>query len=249
MMNAINFIEINKVKNSPTIVFLHEGLGCIKSWKNYPEKLCKSVGLNGIVYDRPGYGQSKGDLSNRTNDYLIEAAHDLDVFLKPLKLEHIILYGHSDGGSIALAYAAIYPEKVICLITEAAHVLNEDITVSGIKKAVLAYENGKLDGLIKWHGYEYRNVFDAWSKTWLKPDFDLKNLKALLPKIVVDQLIIQGSGDQYGTLKQVNSIVEHTKGNTEIFIPDCGHSPYLETPDDVLLKASNFIKLQIDAST
>ncbi len=248
LMIGINLKEVNSnIKSQFTIVFLHEGLGCIQSWKDYPEKICKVLKVRGIVYDRSGYGKSKGSLANRTNDYLIEAAKDLNQIIENLDLQKVILYGHSDGGSIALSYAAMYPKDLVCIVTEAAHVLNEPITIEGIKKAVVAFENGKLNGLAKWHGKRYKKVFYAWSKTWLRESFDLSPLKSILSRIQVDQLIIQGKKDQYGTINQVKTIKKHTQGKTKVLMPNCGHAPFLECENEVLLASTHFIKSQINA--
>ncbi|MFK8044218.1 MAG: alpha/beta fold hydrolase [Crocinitomicaceae bacterium] len=250
MSNKINFEIINpQIHDKPPIVFLHEGLGCIQSWKSYPKTLCNRLTLKGIVYDRAGYGLSEGDLSKRKNDYLLEAANELYAFLKKMKINKVILYGHSDGGSIALAFAANYPTQVFCVISEAAHVLNETETVDGIKKALSAFTLGKMKGLSKWHGNNYKNVFNAWAYTWLNPNFDLISLKKLLSKIIANQLIIQGKNDQYGTIKQVKTIQSLTHGESTILIPNCAHAPFLEAETEVLETVIKFITLEIDGNT
>lgn len=242
-MENCHYIIINaNYASKGTIVFLHEGLGCTATWGTYPQELCSAANMQGIIYDRPGYGQSDGDLTNRTNDYLIEAAHFLSTFLETFNIKNPILYGHSDGGSIALAYAGLYPQNITCLISEAAHVLNEKETIEGIEKAVLAFKAGKLEGLQKWHGPNYREVFNAWSVTWLRPTFDLKSLRNLLPNILVSQLIIQGEKDQYGSNKQVETIANETAGKTTIFSPNCGHAPFIEMPEAVMAHCIQFIK-------
>ena len=242
IMDQVFYYQINPNLNTEvSIVFLHEGLGCTKTWQNYPQMLCDKIHISGIVYDRPGYGESPGDLSNRSNEYLIEAADDLNEFINFLKLKKVIIYGHSDGASIGLAFAAKYPNKILCLISEAAHVLNEPVTVKGIKAANAAFNLGKLNGLSKWHGQNYVAVFNAWSNTWTKPNFNLESLKNLLSKITANQLIIQGNKDQYGTNKQYKTIANLTPGKSSIFIPECGHTPFLESQDAVLNEAVKFI--------
>ena len=154
----------------------------------------------------------------------------------------VILYGHSDGGSIALIYTALYPKNVQAIITEAAHVFVEDITLSGIREAVDAFNSGKLIGLQKYHGNQYQAVFWAWADIWLDEAFRNWNITDLLPDITVPQLIIQGRNDQYGSLEQVNAIQSLAQGVTTVLIPECGHSPFKENQKFILKETSTFIK-------
>ncbi|MFD1552255.1 alpha/beta hydrolase [Putridiphycobacter roseus] len=223
------------------LVFLHEGLGSIKTWRNYPETLRKASGMSTMAYDRPGYGKSTGNLLNRPLNYLNLAAADLFNLLQKEKIDQVILYGHSDGGSIALDFAAKYPTMALALITEAAHVIVEDITLVGIRKAVKAYEENKLKGLQKWHESDYTVIFEAWSKTWLNPAFKEWSLLKELTLIKCPKLIIQGTEDQYGTLKQVQLIENLTKGKTDLYIPKCGHTPFKEETTAVTDKVIAFL--------
>ncbi len=234
-----------------TIVFLHEGLGCTTMFGTYPDQLCERTGLPGFIYDRAGYGQSEGDLSQRQIDYLELAADDLHQVLKQFDLlnKKIILYGHSDGGSIALIYAAKYPEHIAGIITEAAHVFVEDITLKGIELAVSAFEQGKLNGLRKYHGNQFTTMFWAWANTWLNPEFKTWQIIDLLKKVTQPQLIIQGKQDQYGTLKQVDYIENETTGQSQVMIPDCGHAPFKVLPDAILKTSATFIKQITDAQS
>ncbi|UKN01543.1 alpha/beta hydrolase [Paracrocinitomix mangrovi] len=238
----LHFKRIGDQTADKTIVFLHEGLGCIEMWKGYPEKLVNEVGCNGIVYDRSGYGKSPGDLTNRTNKYLHQAAEELADFLAFHKIENPILYGHSDGGSIAIIYAATHPENVSALITEAAHVFNEPETIQGVKEARPWLSEGKMEALKKYHGERYKEVFYAWNDIWLDDSFKDWNITALLPKITAPQLIIQGKDDQYGTLKQVDTIVSTTTGESHFLTPEnCGHAPFKEQEAVVLKSVKEFI--------
>ncbi len=227
------------------IVFLHEGLGCVKMWRDYPDKVCQAIGFQGLVYDRAGYGLSAGNLSNRKPDYLHLAVDELYALLVELKLtsKSIILYGHSDGGSIALLFAAKYPNLVKKVITEAAHVFVEDETLAGIKPAVEAFNNGKLEGLKKYHGDRYREVFFAWVDIWNAPNFRNWNIESDIKNINCPQLIIQGEDDQYGTFKQVYAIQKNTNGLTTLFLPKkCGHAPFKEQQLAVLNQVVTFLK-------
>jgi pimeloyl-ACP methyl ester carboxylesterase len=236
---------VGNLSSKTIIVFLHEGLGCIEMWKNYPQKLCTFLNIKGLIYDRAGYGKSNGDLTKRQANYLHLAADELHQLLTSLQLlnHKIILYGHSDGGSIALIYASKYPQNINSIITEAAHIFVEKETIAGIKPAIKAFKTGKLDGLKKYHGSNYKNVFNAWANIWNHPSFKNWNIEKEITNIICPQLIIQGKNDQYGTLKQVENIAQHTKGQTITFIPEnCGHSPYKEIEKDVFDKVISFIK-------
>lgn len=138
-------IEVKKYinnENMPTIVFLHDSFGCIKLWRDFPEKLGQMTGCNTLIYDRIGYGNSDSmETYHRENNYLEEETDILNDLLKIWKLGKVILFGHSDDGSISLLEAAKYPENLLGIVTVGAHVFVEDITVSGIGEAVKAYEN------------------------------------------------------------------------------------------------------------
>lgn len=240
--SKINWIEVGHSSSPTTIIFLHEGLGCIEMWKDYPEALCNALKVRGIVYDRSGYGKSEGSLKDRKNTYLHEAADELSKLIQNWQIELPILYGHSDGGSIALIYAAQHPENIKAVITEAAHVFNEPETIEGVKEARPWMKAGKMEGLRKYHGERFQEVFYAWNDIWLDDSFKDWNISDLLPNIVCPQLIIQGTNDQYGTLKQVETIQQLTSGKTIAFTPNnCGHAPFKEQREKVIEAAIQFI--------
>jgi pimeloyl-ACP methyl ester carboxylesterase len=239
---------IGSIDSNQLIIFLHEGLGCIEMWRNYPEKVCSNLKCSGLIYDRAGYGKSYGSLLNRKSNYLHLGAVELYELINDLKLDNkeIILYGHSDGGSIALIFASKYPNIVKAVITEAAHVFVEDITLEGIILAKNAFLKGKLVGLKKYHGEGYVEVFEAWTKIWNHTSFRNWSIEQELRNIICPQLIIQGQNDEYGTLKQVASIKLNTKGKTTTFTPyNCGHSPFKSKTVEVEYKVQYFIKISI----
>lgn len=224
-----------------TILFLHEGLGCTAMWKDFPQKVCDQLQLNGIVYDRAGYGKSKGDLTHRTASYLHEAAEELHEFVEFLNLDQVILYGHSDGGSIALIYAAKYPHKVKAIITEAAHSYNDHITISGVQRARPLLELGKMDGLQKYHGTKYKEVFWSWNNIWLDESFKNWDIRNELKFVTCPNLIIQGQDDQFATLEQVETLKQLTSGKTHTFTPvNCAHAPHKEQTDLVIQELIKF---------
>lgn len=228
----------------PCLVFLHEGLGCIEMWGEFPRQLCAATGCPGLVYDRAGYGRSKPLSHARTIHYMHEAAlAELPMVLEALiPGQDYLLVGHSDGGSIALIHAAERPARLKGVITEAAHVFVEEITLAGIRRADAAYAAGKLQALARYHGDKTPIIFKAWSDTWLSPWFAHWNLEYLLPSIVCPLLVIQGQDDQYGTLAQVDSIVGQVSGEARAAVVEaCAHSPHKENPGQLLSLMGGFI--------
>ena len=181
------FIGNSKAKN--LIIFLHEGLGCIEMWKSFPQKVVDTLNCFGLVYDRAGYGKSGGSLVNRDIDYLHKAAEELQEFINELNLDQydISLYGHSDGGSIALIYAGNHPKKLKYVITEAAHAFVEQVTLDGVKEAIQPFKAGKLNGLRKFHGDRFEEVFWAWNNIWLDPRFEPWNILEEVKRIEFEE--------------------------------------------------------------
>jgi pimeloyl-ACP methyl ester carboxylesterase len=241
---TLNHTFIGDPSAKKLIIFLHEGLGSIAQWKNFPELVCSATNSYGLVYDRRGYGKSKGSLLNRTTDYLEQGAVELQEVIQSIVPSNydLFLYGHSDGGSIALIYAAANPERLTGIITEAAHVFVEEVTIEGVRAALPYFHQGKFEGLKKYHGERYKEVFMAWNNIWLDPEFKSWNISSLLDQITCPQLIIQGKSDQYGTLKQVETIADLTAGQSTIFTPkDCNHAPHKENEKETLLEVKAFI--------
>ncbi|WP_066755394.1 alpha/beta fold hydrolase [Crocinitomix algicola] len=233
----LNVKYIGDPSSNRLIIFLHEGLGSVKQWKNFPNSLCDKTNSYGLVYDRKGYGESLGDLTHRQANYLHLAAEELFEIISTSKHNDkpIYLYGHSDGGSIALIFAAKYGHRIKGIITEAAHVFVEDITIAGVKEARDLFDLGKFEGLKKYHGNQYHQVFFAWNDIWLSEEFKNWEIISLLEKIDVPNLIIQGKNDQYGTEEQVNLIIEKTKGvSTKLILENCGHAPHKESQKEVI---------------
>ncbi|MFX0557465.1 alpha/beta fold hydrolase [Maribacter sp. CXY002] len=242
--NAIHCISKEIVKDAPTIVFLHDSLGCVELWRDFPKRLGNQTQCNVLVYDRLGYGQSNPFLKKaRTKDYLLKEAMFLKTLLKKWHIDKPILFGHSDGGSIALLFAALYPNEVSGIITEGSHVFVEEITLEGIRDAVKLYTETNLkEKLRRYHGDKTEALFWAWANTWLADDFRSWNMVDQLNNITCDALIIQGLDDEYGTLNQVNTILKHSSGEPKSFLPPhVGHTPHKEIPEEVLQKSADFI--------
>ena len=229
----------------PTIIFLHDSLGCIELWRDFPQKLGEMTSCNVLIYDRQGYGKScPFTQANRDNYYIEKEADILAELLDYWAIEKAILFGHSDGGSIALITAAKYPAKIMGILTEGAHVLVEDITLHGIREAIRLYQSTDLKTkLEKYHGGKTESMFWAWASTWTTDTFKSWNIESFLPHIQCQSLIIQGEGDEYGTLGQVAKITAQTKGEASAFIiPGIQHTPHKEAPEVVLEASAAFIQ-------
>lgn len=237
-------IEIEPRKDRATIVFLHDSLGCISLWRDFPETLAKITECDVLVYDRQGYGESAPfSFLKRSKNYLHIEAEILIKILDSLNISKPILFGHSDGASIALIAAAKYPDRIKGVISEGAHVFIEDISLAGIREAAnTCLENDLIKRLAKYHGENAQNVFDIWINTWLNPEFHDWNIEELLPYIVCPTLVIQGENDEFGSDKQVDTIANLINGRAIKFIvPDTGHTAHKEASELVLAEAAKFI--------
>lgn len=250
------YIEINHQKiyfeyqtsyeNRATIVFLHDSLGSTQLWRDFPSRLSQALQCNILVYDRIGYGKSDAMKTHiRPQNYMEVEADILNEVLLKLNINNAILFGHSDGGTIALIAAAKYPEKIDAVICEAGHIFVEEITVKGVSDALLAYKTTNLpERLKKYHGDKVDMLFKAWTEIWLKDDFKSWNIECLLPKITCPLLFIQGENDEYGTLDQVEKTISKVSGKSEKYIIDnVGHTPHKEMPNLVLNKTVSFLNL------
>lgn len=250
-----SFIEINGATlfvfqkiitaDRPTLIFLHDSLGCTKLWRDFPTQLGIATNCNILIYDRQGYGKSSPfGTAERTKFYLEQEADTLFLLIKKCGIQHAILFGHSDGGSIALIAAAKYPDFIKAIVTEGAHIFVENITLEGIEAAVKMYENTDLKTrLAKYHGEKTDAVFKAWTHTWLNKSFKNWNIEHFLPKINCPALIIQGENDEYGTEKQVECIAAQVSGDAEkCLITAIGHTPHKEAQEIVLAHTASFLK-------
>lgn len=232
-------------ETEPPLVFLHEGLGNIALWRDFPERLCRETGRSGLIYERRGYGGSDPPPSTWPLDYLdAESRVYLPAVLDGCGIDRAVLIGHSDGGTVALIAAADRPDRVAGVVTEAAHIFVEPITLAGIRRAVDAYDAGRLrEKLSRHHGDRADGIFRRWSNTWLSPEFRDWNIVGRLSRITRPVLIIQGENDEYGSPDQVTGIRDGASGPTETaLIPDCGHIPHLQAPEATLNRMADFIR-------
>ena len=235
--------------NAPLLVFLHEGLGSVALWRDWPQKVCEAGGFRGLVYSRPGYGQSTPRAHDEkwTVDFMHTQAHDvLPAFLRAVGVAATTappwLVGHSDGGSIALIHAAGFPGCVEGVVVLAPHVFVEDFSISSIERARETYltTDWKVK-LARYHG-DPDSAFWGWNDIWLDPRFRDWDIEDLLPRISRPVLAIQGEDDEYGTMAQVESIAKHVAGAQVLKLPACGHSPHRDQPARVTRALVNFIE-------
>jgi len=217
------------------IVMLHEGLGCVSMWKDFPQRLARSTGSPVTAYSRYGYGRSERLRTPRTIRYMHdEALIVLPELLDRLDIRSAILFGHSDGASIALIHAGHGTRRVAGVIALAPHVFVEDISIQSIAKARTAFQTTNLrDRLARYHE-DVDGAFWGWNDIWLDPDFRTWNIEDCLPKIQCDLLVIQGNEDEYGTHRQVQRIARAASNVQALMLQHCGHSPHRDQPDPVL---------------
>ncbi len=235
---------------APTLVFLHEGLGCIGLWKDFPAALCAAVGLPGLIHERRGHGGAD-PLSSwpRPVGYLEhEAEHVLPRVLAAAGLDRFVHVGHSDGGSIALLHAALRPAGLLGAVTEAAHVFVEPETLAGIRAARAAFVHGPLRSrLARWHGRNTDGVFWGWNATWLEPAFAQWDMTDRLGCIRCPLLVMQGADDEYGTARQVAAIRDESGGPAEgVVVPGCAHVPHHQAREAVLARMAAAIRSWTD---
>jgi len=232
--------------DAPTLVFLHEGLGCVALWRDFPAKLAAATGCGAFVYSRLGYGKSDPcELPRPIHFMHTEGLDVLPQVLSVAGIKDCILVGHSDGGSIAIVYAGGTPASPLRgLITAAAHVFCEQLSVDSIKSARTQYERHNLrDRLEKYHGTNTKFAFRGWNDVWLHPDFMQWNIEEYLPGIEVPMLAIQGVDDQYGTAAQIEAIAAKTGPRTQtLLLPDCRHAPHEEQEQETLEAMQGFIQ-------
>ena len=224
------------------IVMLHEGLGSVSMWRDFPERLAEATGCRVLAYSRLGHGRSSPVRAPRGPDYhLKEARHWLPAVLDRLGLRRPLLFGHSDGATIALIHAAEFPGRAGGVIAIAPHVKVEDITIEGLAKAKVAYETTRLRDRLAIYHDDVDAVFWDWNRTWLNPEFRGWNVEQLLSAITVPVLAIQGVADEYATLDQIESIRDAVPATELLVLAECGHSPHREQPAAVLAAARRFV--------
>lgn len=232
---------------TPTLVFLHEGLGSAGQWRDFPARLAAETGCGALVYSRAGYGASDPLPPPWPVEFMHhEALVILPAVLDALEIRKAILVGHSDGGSIALLYAggpAAGSDRLLGLALEAPHVFVEPVTVESIAALPARYQEGLRDKLQRHHGANTDSVFQAWTDVWLRPEFRDWNITEALPRVSCPVQVIQGEEDPYGTVAQVDAILSGVPSPAEtLLLPGCGHAPHREKPEETLRAMAGFVR-------
>lgn len=227
----------------PWLVFLHEGLGSVSLWRDFPEKVARQTGCRTLIYSRRGYGQSDGLDAPRTVRFMHEEAADvLPKVLVSLGIERPILAGHSDGASIALIHASAAANGVAGVVAMAPHVMVEAISVESIAKVAETYETTDLRARLARHHEHVDDAFYGWARTWLSPAFRTWTLAAEVSRLTCPLLLIQGTDDEYGTLAQLDAIEADAKGLVQrLVLSPCGHSPHRDREAAVLEAITAFV--------
>src|SRR5215831_3552130 len=241
--HRLEVLQISGRAVAPELVFLHEGLGSVSHWKDFPLRTAEATGCPVTVYSR--YGSGHSDLLNepRTPRYMHdEALESLPEVLSQLRIENPILVGHSDGGSIAAIYAGTH-DRVRGLVLLAPHVFVEDLSVASIAEAKVKFETTNLPEKLARHHRDAARTFWGWNDIWLHPEFRQWNIEEYLPRISCPILAIQGLDDQYGTMAQVDAIRKQSGGPVEVLaLTECRHSAQRDQPEAVLAAIARFVQ-------
>ena len=241
---SLNYEWLDGPAGAPVLVFLHEGLGSIRQWRDFPAKLAQATGCRGLVYDRYGYGQSDVLAEPRRDVRFMhdEALLALPELLQNLEVERPVLVGHSDGASIALIHAGAGFD-VRGVVAMAPHVFIEPICITSIRAAAKAFETTDLPGRLGKYHRDVRKTFYGWADVWRDPQFTAWDIREeYLPKIRCPVLGIQGRDDEYGTMAQLDEIAARVGGTCKLLkLEKCGHSPFRDQPEAVLTAAEDFV--------
>jgi pimeloyl-ACP methyl ester carboxylesterase len=230
---------------APTLVVLHEGLGCVGMWGDFPDKLAAATQCGVFVYSREGYGQSSAAKLPRQLDFMhVEARKTLPRILEAIGFQGGLLVGHSDGGSVAAIYGgSVQDHRLAGLVLMAPHFIVEDVTIAAIREFRRTYDTTDLrDRLARYHR-DVDATAHGWSDVWLNGDFTSWDLTEDLAYIRVPVLIIQGEDDHYGTVRQIEIAQEECYCPVEVLmLPDTKHAPHREAPDATMAAIVDFVK-------
>ena len=231
--------------NRPTLVLLHEGLGSVAMWRDFPARLAAATGCRTLVYSRYGYGQSDVlEQAFKTDFMHREGREALPELLAALDIESPLLVGHSDGASIALLHAGDSRNSVAGLVVMAPHCFVEDISIRSIEAARVAFETTDLPGKLAKHHRDAKRTFHGWNDIWLHPAFRAWNIEDCLPHIRCPILAIQGVDDEYGTMAQIEAIASQATASPDVELlqlADCRHSPHRDQTLAVIEAIGRFV--------
>ncbi|HEU5284736.1 MAG TPA: alpha/beta hydrolase [Burkholderiales bacterium] len=228
--------------SAPSIVFLHEGLGSVSMWRDFPQRVADATGCEAVVYSRQGHGRSDPLSAPRSVRYMHdEALIVLPELLERLHIERPILLGHSDGASIALLHAGGAANAPTAVIAMAPHVMVEDIAVESIAQSRVSYETTDMRRRLSRHHADADATFWSWNRIWLDPAFRDWNIEHCLPRIPCPILAMQGEDDEYGSMEQIERIARQARDVEVVKLADCRHSPHKDQPDAALAAIEAFV--------
>jgi pimeloyl-ACP methyl ester carboxylesterase len=218
------------------LVLMHDSLGSVELWRDFPERLARATHRPVVAYDRLGFGCSEARTGQVTLDFIREEAHASFQFVRnALALDRFVVVGHSVGGGMAVGIAAAYPDDCEAIITMSAQAFVEDRTLAGIRAAQVSFaQPAQVERLARYHGDKASWVLAAWIDRWLDPDFADWSLDADLLRVQCPSLVLHGSRDEYGSIRHPERIAERSNGQSTMYIGDWSHVPYREAPDQVL---------------
>lgn len=227
------------------IVLFHDSLGSVELWRSFPAELSAATNRKVVAYDRLGFGKSDAYTRDFPLDFIPDEARTfVPALMEQLNLKRFIALGHSAGGGMIVNVAALYPQAVVALITEAAQAFPEDQTLNSIAEAKEQFkDDAQVARLSKYHGEKARWVLNAWTDTWLNPGFKAWSLKDVLPRVTCPMLVIHGEHDEYGSLRHPELIGELSGGPARVeIIPDTYHVPHREKPELIVQMVAEFIQ-------
>jgi pimeloyl-ACP methyl ester carboxylesterase len=241
--HRLECVRIDGAKSASTLVFLHEGLGSVALWKDFPARVAEATGCPVLVYSRAGYGRSSPAVLPRAPDYMhVEALTVLPALLDRLGIADPVLVGHSDGASIALLHAGSGSRPVRALVALAPHVFVEDMSIASIDEVRRQYETTDLREKLARRHADPDAAFRGWNDIWLAPAFRSWNIEACLPGVRCPLLLIQGRDDEYGSAAQLDAIERQVGGKVaRIELADCRHSPHRDQPEATLAAIADFV--------
>jgi pimeloyl-ACP methyl ester carboxylesterase len=241
--HRLECVRIRGAKSAPTLVFLHEGLGSVALWKDFPARVAAATDCPVLVYSRAGYGRSSPAALPRATDYMhVEALTVLPALLDRLGIADPVLVGHSDGASIALLHAGSGRRPVRALVALAPHVFVEDMSVASIAEVRRQYDTTDLRERLARRHADPEAAFRGWNDIWLAPAFRSWNIEACLPGVRCPLLMIQGRDDEYGSAAQLDAIERQVGGKVaRIELADCRHSPHRDQPEATLAAIADFV--------
>jgi pimeloyl-ACP methyl ester carboxylesterase len=248
-LEVVRLLSARPRLHAPAMVFLHEALGSVSVWRDFPQRVADATGCEAVVYSRLGFGRS----TSRPQSYDTFYMHDealvwLPALLDRLGLDTPFLFGHSDGGSIALIAAGGSGREFAGLVVLAPHVMVEEESLAGIRAAMEQYRTTDFPERLARHHDDPETVFRRWPEVWLSPEHRAWNIEGYLPAIACPVLAVQGEQDEYATLEQVDRIARAAPRVDVLKLPGCGHSPYRDQPDAVIAATVRLVERALDQS-